>query len=54
VPIAALTGLKPGRIVPADLALRPQMLVEGMPLFEVEPGEKAGKAAISLTRRIDP
>lgn len=54
VPIAALTGLAPGRIVPVDLALRPQLLVEGMPLFEAEPGEQAGKAAISLTRRIAP
>ncbi len=54
VPITALTGLTPGRIVPVDLALRPQMLVEGMPLFEMEPGEQAGKAAIALTRRIDP
>ena len=54
VPISALAGLTPGRIVPVDLALRPQLLVEGMPLFEAEPGEQAGKAAISLTRRIDP
>jgi flagellar motor switch protein FliM len=40
--------------VPVDLALRPQLLVEGMPVFEAEPGEQAGKAAISLTRRIVP
>jgi flagellar motor switch protein FliM len=54
VPISALTGLRPGRVVPVDLALRPQLLVEGTPLFDAEPGAQNGRAALSLTRRIEP
>lgn len=52
VPLGALTGLKPGRVVPVDLSPRPQLLVEGLPLFDAEPGEQGGHAALSLTRRL--
>lgn len=50
--LAALNGVKSGRILPVDLRLRPQLLIEGVPLFDAEPGEQAGRAAVSLTRRL--
>ena len=45
-----LIGLKPGRVVPIDLSPAPQLLVEGTPIFDGEPGEKGGRAALALTR----
>lgn len=54
VPLSALTGLRRGRVVSVDLAPRPQLLVEGTPLFDAEPGARNGRAALSLTRRIEP
>lgn len=54
VPLSLLTGVAPGKIVPVDLAPRPQLLIEGMPFFDAEPGEQAGHAALSLTRRLTP
>ncbi|MFD0857498.1 flagellar motor switch protein FliM [Roseovarius aquimarinus] len=54
VPLSALSGLRPGRVVPVDLMPRPQLLIEGMPLFDGEPGEQGGRAALSLTRRVTP
>lgn len=53
VPLSLLTDLRPGYIVPVDLAPRPQLLVEGKPLFDADPGEIHGSAAFSLTRRLD-
>ena len=52
VPLSSLGGLRAGRVVPVDLMPRPQLLIEGMPLFDGEPGEQGGRAALSLTRRI--
>ena len=51
VPLAQLVNLAPGRVVPIELKLRPQLLVEGKPYFEVEPGEQGGRAAVSLLRK---
>lgn len=54
VPLTAIAGVQSGQIVPVDLSPRPQLIVEGMPLFDGEPGEQGGHAALSLTRRIEP
>jgi flagellar motor switch protein FliM len=53
VPLTHLVGLNPGRVVPVDLSPRPQLLVEGTALFDGEPGAQGGRAALSLTRKLD-
>jgi flagellar motor switch protein FliM len=52
VPLSALTAVAAGGIVPVDLAPHPQLMVEGVPYLEAEPGEQAGRAAMRITRRI--
>lgn len=52
VALSLLTDLKPGQIVPVNLAPRPQLLVEGKPFFDAEPGEVHGRAAFSLQRKL--
>ena len=53
VPLNHIVGLTPGRVVPVDLAPRPQLLVEGTALFDGEPGAQGGRAALSLTRKLN-
>ena len=54
VPLNSLTGLTKGKIVPVDLAPRPQLLVQGKPIFDAEIGSQGGQAALSLTRKLAP
>ncbi|MEL6915449.1 MAG: flagellar motor switch protein FliM [Pseudomonadota bacterium] len=51
VQLSQLMTIAPGLVIPIDLHLRPQLLVEGLPYFDVEPGEKGGRAAVSLLRK---
>ena len=53
VPLGRLDGLAPGRIVPVDLTPRPELLVEDRPVFSAEVGEVAGRAAVTLSRKIN-
>lgn len=52
IPLSNLTGLKKGQIMPVDLAPRPQLLVQGKPIFDAEIGSQGGQAALSLTRKL--
>ncbi|MEL7300699.1 MAG: flagellar motor switch protein FliM [Pseudomonadota bacterium] len=51
IQLEQLMEIAPGLVIPIDLHLRPQLLVEGMPFFDVEPGEKGGRAAVSLLHK---
>jgi len=53
VPLSNLSALQHGKIVPVDLSPRAQLLIEGKPLFDAEPGEIHGRAAFSLTRQLE-
>jgi flagellar motor switch protein FliM len=52
VPLSLLTSLRKGQIVPVDLSPRAQLLVAGKPIFDAEPGALHGRAAFSLTRKL--
>lgn len=52
VQLTALAGLKSGMVVPVDLAPKPQLLVEGQPIFDAVTGEQNGHAALQLKRRV--
>lgn len=54
VPLSALSAVRPGQILPVDLSPSPQLLVEGKPIFDVEPGERHGRAALCMTRALTP
>lgn len=53
VALKQLMELTPGCVVPVNLRLNPQLLVEGKAFFDVEPGEQNGRAAVSLIRRCE-
>ncbi|WP_297773264.1 hypothetical protein [uncultured Roseovarius sp.] len=53
VPLTHIVGLNPARVVQVDLAPRPQLLFEGTALFDGESGAQDGRAALSLTRKLD-
>jgi flagellar motor switch protein FliM len=44
--------ITPGKTVPCDLSPKPQLLVEGLPMYHAELGDVAGRAAVSLKGRI--
>lgn len=52
VSISRLTELGDGDVLPVTLTGGVDVLVEGHPIFEAQPGERAGHAAVSLTRRL--
>ncbi|MEM9435469.1 MAG: flagellar motor switch protein FliM [Pseudomonadota bacterium] len=53
VALKQLLEITPGCVVPVNLKLNPQLLVEGKPYFHVEPGDQSGRAAVSLVRRCE-
>ncbi|MGS4946763.1 flagellar motor switch protein FliM [Meridianimarinicoccus sp. RP-17] len=51
IALGQLMRARPGGFVAVDLAPMPMALVDGQPVFDVEIGEQAGRAAVSLGRR---
>lgn len=54
IPLSRLLSMSDGDVQPVTLTGSVQVLVEGQPMFEAQPGEQAGHAAISITRRRAP
>lgn len=52
LPLAKLLELKTGHIVPLNVEINPQLLVEGAAIFDVTPGQRGQQAAVSLDRRL--
>lgn len=52
VTLSRLTELGDGDVLPVNLTGGVEVLVEGHPIFEAQPGERAGHAAVALTRRL--
>jgi len=51
VPLSRLMLLADGEVLPVTLGGAVDVLVEGIPMFQAQPGEQAGHAAVSVTRR---
>jgi flagellar motor switch protein FliM len=51
VPLSRLMSLVEGEVLPVNLTGAVDVLVEGIPMFQAQPGEQAGHAAVSVTRR---
>lgn len=51
VPLSRLMALADGEVVPVSLGASVDVLVEGVPMFQAQPGEQAGHAAVSVIRR---
>jgi flagellar motor switch protein FliM len=51
IPLSRLMTLADGEVLPVTLTGAVEVLVENQALFEAQPGEQAGHAAISITRR---
>lgn len=51
VPLSRLMALEPDDVLPVNLTGAVEVLVEGIPMFTAEPGERAGNAAIAVTHR---
>ena len=51
VPLSRLMSLVEGEVLPVNLNGAVDVLVEGIPMFQAQPGEQAGHAAVSVTRR---
>lgn len=49
VPLSRLMSLAEGEVLPVTLTGAVDVLVEGMPMFTAQPGERAGHAAVSVT-----
>ena len=52
LPLSRLMALGDGDVLPVTLTGGVEVLVEDQPMFAAQPGERAGHAAISLTRRL--
>jgi len=52
IPLSRLMGLTDGDVLPVTLTGAVEVLVEGQPMFEAQPGDQAGHAAVALTRRL--
>jgi flagellar motor switch protein FliM len=52
IPLSRLMALADGDVLPVTLTGAADVLVEGQPMFQAQPGERSGNAAISLTRRL--
>ncbi|MEO0678020.1 MAG: FliM/FliN family flagellar motor switch protein [Pseudomonadota bacterium] len=53
MPLAQLASLKTGDVMPVELGLSPKLIVDGAPLFEVTPGQRGRRAAVSLDHKLD-
>ncbi|MGZ3217078.1 flagellar motor switch protein FliM [Paracoccus sp. T5] len=51
VPLSRLMTLTDGEVLPVSLNGAVEVLVEGQPMFDAQPGEQGGHAAVSVTRR---
>ncbi len=49
VPLSRLMSLAEGEVLPVSLSGAVDVLVEGIPMFTAQPGERAGHAAVSVT-----
>jgi flagellar motor switch protein FliM len=52
IPLARLMSLNDGEVLPVTLTGAVDVLVENQPMFEAQPGERAGHAAVSITRSL--
>lgn len=52
LPLARLVELKTGHVISLDVEINPRLLVEGAELFDVTPGQRGQRAAVSLDRRL--
>jgi len=52
IPLARLMSLADGEVYPVTLTGAVDVLVENQTMFEAQPGEQAGHAAVSITRRV--
>lgn len=51
VPLSRLMALTQDDVLPVNLSGAVDVLVEGIPLFQAQPGERSGHAAVSVTHR---
>jgi flagellar motor switch protein FliM len=51
VPLSRLMALEPDDVLPVNLTGAVEVLVEGIPMFTAEPGERSGNAAVAVTHR---
>lgn len=51
VPLSRLMSLADGEVLPVSLGAAVDVLVEGVPMFQAQPGEQAGHAAVSVIHR---
>lgn len=52
VPLSRLMSMGDGDVLPVTLTGAVEVLVENQTMFEAQPGEQAGHAAVSITRRL--
>ncbi|MEM8579203.1 MAG: FliM/FliN family flagellar motor switch protein [Pseudomonadota bacterium] len=53
LPLHELAQLKTGKVLPLNADLSPQLLIEDARLFDVVPGKRGRRAAVSLERKLD-
>jgi flagellar motor switch protein FliM len=51
LPLTRLMSLADGEVLPVSLGGAVDVLVEGVPMFEAQPGARSGQAAVSVIRR---
>jgi len=51
VPLSRLMAFLPDDVLPVSLTGAVDVLVEGVPMFQAQPGERSGHAAVSVTHR---
>lgn len=51
LPLTRLMSLADGEVLPVTLGGAVDVLVEGVPMFEAQPGARSGQAAVSVIRR---
>lgn len=54
VSVARLTQIENDDVIPVTLGTSVDVLIEGVPFFQAQPGEQAGKAAIAILRPVGP
>jgi len=51
IPLSRLMSLNDGEVLPVTLTGAVEVLVQNQAMFDAQPGEQAGHAAVSITRR---
>ncbi|WP_235829778.1 flagellar motor switch protein FliM [Frigidibacter oleivorans] len=52
LPLSRLMSLADGEVIPVSLPERADVMLDGRALFEAQPGEQSGQAAIAIIRRL--